>query len=48
MDNYLKGMQGGFDFHYYWSQFQPILGAIIIFIIGWILALVIAAGVKKH
>ncbi|MCF9046416.1 mechanosensitive ion channel [Acinetobacter nectaris] len=47
MDDYLKSMQGGLDFHYYWSQFQPILGAIIIFVIGWVLALAIAAGVKK-
>lgn len=47
MNSYFSGGRGGFDFNYYWDQFQPILGAIVIFIVGWILALVIAAGVKK-
>jgi hypothetical protein len=32
---------------YYWDIFQPIVAAVVVFIIGWILALVIAAGVKK-
>lgn len=39
--------RGGFDAMYYWDQFQPILAAIAILLIGWIIALVIAAGVKK-
>lgn len=47
MNSYFSGGRGGFDFNYYWDQFQPILGAIVIFIVGWILALIIAAGVKK-
>ncbi|APR71095.1 mechanosensitive ion channel [Acinetobacter haemolyticus] len=39
--------RGGFDAMYYWDQFQPILAAIVILLVGWIVALVIAAGVKK-
>lgn len=39
--------RGGFDVMYYWDQFQPILAAIVILLVGWIIALVIAAGVKK-
>jgi small-conductance mechanosensitive channel len=39
--------RGGFDAMYYWDQFQPILAAIVILLVGWIIALVIAAGVKK-
>lgn len=34
------------DFYYFWDQFQPILGAIAIFIVGWIIALLISGGVK--
>lgn len=47
MNQYLSHVQGGLDFNYYWSQLQPILGAIVVFIVCWILALVIGAGVKK-
>lgn len=36
-----------YDLMYYWDIFQPIVAAVMVFIIGWILALVIAAGVKK-
>lgn len=36
-----------YDLMYYWDIFQPIVAAVVVFIIGWILALVIAAGVKK-
>lgn len=47
MNDYLSRMQSSGEFNYYWSQLQPILGAIAVFIICWILALAIAAGVKK-
>lgn len=36
-----------YDLMYYWDIFQPIIAAIAVFIVGWILALVIAAGIKK-
>lgn len=39
--------RGGFDVMYYWEQFHPIFAAIAILLVGWIIALVIAAGVKK-
>ena len=32
---------------YYWNQFHPILSAIAILLIGWIVALILAAAVKK-
>ncbi|OUY06085.1 mechanosensitive ion channel [Acinetobacter populi] len=35
------------DFYYFWDQFHPILGAIAIFIVGWIVALLISGGIKK-
>ena len=35
------------DFYYFWEQFHPILGAVAIFIVGWIIALLISGGVKK-
>ena len=38
---------GGFDAMYYWEQFQPIIAAVAILLIGWIIALIVAAGVKK-
>nr|WP_269914931.1 mechanosensitive ion channel [Acinetobacter sp. HY1485] len=37
----------GLDVHYYWDQLQPILAAILVFILGWIIALAIGAGTKK-
>ena len=37
-----------YDLMYYWDIFQPIVAAVVVFIIGWILALVIAAGVKNY
>ena len=37
----------GFDAMYYWDQFHPILAAIVILLVGWIIALIVAAGVKK-
>ena len=39
--------RGGFDAMYYWDQFHPILAAILILLVGWIIALIVAAGVKK-
>ena len=38
---------GQFGAMYYWDQFQPILAAIMILIVGWIVALVVAAAIKK-
>ena len=32
---------------YYWEQFQPIIAAIAILLVGWVLARIIAAGIKK-
>lgn len=46
MNDYV-GHQGRFDAMYYWDQFHPILSAIAILIIGWIIALLIAGAVKK-
>ena len=39
--------RGGFNAMYYWDQFHPILAAIVILLVGWIIALIVAAGVKK-
>lgn len=39
--------RGEFNAMYYWEQFHPILAAVAILVIGWIIALVIAAAVKK-
>lgn len=49
MNEYFSGGPRGeeFDAMYYWNQFHPILAAIAILIIGWIIALIIAAGIKK-
>ncbi|WP_313033386.1 mechanosensitive ion channel [Acinetobacter sp.] len=49
MNEYFSGgpRGGEFDAMYYWNQFHPILAAIAILIIGWIVALIIAAGIKK-
>ena len=46
MNDYV-GHQGRFDAMYYWDQFHPVLSAIAILIIGWIIALLIAGAVKK-
>lgn len=45
--NEILHTRGHFDAMYYWDQFQPILAAVAILIIGWIIALIIAAGIKK-
>ena len=49
MNEYFSGGARGteFDAMYYWNQFHPILAAVAILLIGWIIALVITAGVKK-
>lgn len=49
MNEYFSGgpRGGGFDAMYYWNQFQPILAAVAILLIGWIVALIVAAASKK-
>ncbi|WOE32827.1 MULTISPECIES: mechanosensitive ion channel [unclassified Acinetobacter] len=48
MNYYLTGINSSrFSVAYYWEQLQPILSAIVILIIGWIIALLIAAAVRK-
>ncbi|AXQ21393.1 hypothetical protein BEN71_04535 [Acinetobacter wuhouensis] len=46
MDEILQA-RGRFDAMYYWDQFHPILAAVAILIVGWIIALIVAAGIKK-
>lgn len=46
MNNYQGGL-GRFDAMYYWDQFHPILSAVAILFIGWIIALLVAGGIKK-
>lgn len=41
------GPRGGGDAMYYWDQFHPIIAAVAILLVGWIIALMIAAGIKK-
>ena len=48
MNDYLTSTNGNISsFAYYWEQFHPILSAIAILLIGWVIALFIAAGIKK-
>ncbi|EPJ3922390.1 mechanosensitive ion channel [Acinetobacter baumannii] len=48
MNEFFNGPRGAqFDAMYYWGQFHPILAAIVILLVGWIIALLVAAGVKK-
>lgn len=47
MNDFINSSRGGFNAAYYWEQFHPILAAVAILIVGWIIALVIAAGIKK-
>lgn len=48
MNEFFDGPRGAqFDAMYYWDQFHPILAAIVILLVGWIIALLVAAGVKK-
>ena len=44
--NEILQARGHFDAMYYWDQFQPILAAVAILIVGWIIALIVAAGIK--
>ena len=46
MNDY-HGGSGRFDAMYYWDQFHPILSAVAILFIGWIVALLVAGGIKK-
>ena len=45
--NEILNAQGKFDAMYYWNQFHPILAAVAILIVGWIIALIVAAGFRK-
>ncbi|MHA3050921.1 mechanosensitive ion channel [Acinetobacter sp. ANC 4640] len=49
MNNFFAGGPQGShpDAIYYWNQFQPILAVVVILLVGWVIALLIAAGVKK-
>ncbi|QIO08168.1 mechanosensitive ion channel [Acinetobacter lanii] len=47
MNNYDAYRRGGFDAMYYWEQFHPILAAIAILLVGWIIALIVASAVRK-
>ena len=47
MNNYDGLRRGGFDATYYWEQFQPIISAVAILLIGWIIALIVASGIRK-
>ena len=47
MNNYDGFRRGGFDATYYWEQFQPIISAVAILLIGWIIALIVASGIRK-
>lgn len=50
MNDYFSdpAQRGGFDAMYYWEQFQPIAATIVILLLGWIIALLVAAGVKNY
>lgn len=48
MNDYFSGdSQRGFNAMYYWDQFHPVIAAVAILLVGWIIALIIAAAVKK-
>lgn len=49
MNDYFNGnLHGrGFDAMYYWEQFQPILAAVAILLVGWVIALLVAGGIKR-
>ncbi|MCO8042759.1 mechanosensitive ion channel [Acinetobacter bohemicus] len=47
MNDYMRGPRGGYDAMYYWDQFHPIISAVAILIVGWIIALLVSAGIKK-
>lgn len=45
--NEFNGGRGAFNAMYYWDQFQPIIAAVAILLLGWIIALIVAAAVSK-
>jgi len=49
MNDFFDGGMRNPEMHgwYFWDQFYPILAAVAILLIGWVIALVIAAAVKK-
>lgn len=48
MNRYFDGANASqLNAMYYWEQFQPIISAVAILIIGWIVALLVAAAAKK-
>lgn len=49
MNDFYDGGMRNPEMHgwYFWDQFYPILAAVAILLIGWIIALIIAAAVKK-
>ena len=48
MNDFFNGVPGDkLKLMYYWEQFQPIIAALAIFIAGWVIALIVAAAVKK-
>ncbi|MFW1755112.1 mechanosensitive ion channel [Acinetobacter wanghuae] len=47
MNDYIQGSRGGFNAMYYWDQFHPIISAVVILLVGWVIALLVAAGIKK-
>lgn len=49
MNDFFDGGMQNPEMHgwYFWDQFYPILAAVAILLIGWVIALVIAAAVKK-
>ena len=48
MNEFQNGPIGRFDAMYYWEQFHPIISAVAILFVGWIIALLVAgAGSAK-
>jgi hypothetical protein len=47
MNEYVNRPNGQFDAMYYWDQFHPILSAVAILLIGWVIALLVAGAIKK-
>ena len=41
------GIAPHFNIYYLWDQFHTVIGAVAIFIVGWIIALILAGVVKK-
>lgn len=47
MPNYFDRTINNMHAAFYWEQIQPVVAAIVILIVGWIVAAVIASGVEK-